>query len=239
MANPVGIGYPDGQRVSNLDGPLVINTSENNWTGAWSPPANIDVSRYDGIQVGGTCTLGAVALYLQWSADQAGQIILGERTIVISANMGQRFAFNVRNLGPWLNVTVTAIQAQASTFSLAAMPSNRTGAVEAYAAEPILISVQGTTVNPGVPQTFWPSSYYGGPIRLWANPGYAGCRVFVRAMQSDASMDDVDVIDVTQNTNESVTTVAPLGAWCVEVDNNGAAGGTIYLAVSASPTGSL
>jgi hypothetical protein len=235
---PANSGYPDGQRVENWDtqilyhdGGLNVNTSIQ--TGL------LNVSRY--AYLGGfdqAATLSLQATFL-WYSDNVNFIPVGSRTFVLDSNINSRAQYRLPNLGPWATIVWTNITNGTPTHSSQIFATNREHPLEFIPAHVDLVNIQGSAIAGTTTQTVYSSDYYAGPVDVWFEAPAASW--LLSFFYLDIHDNWVEFFQTPQSTAASdlqYKVVTPPGAWRVKVSNLNAAGGTYYLNVRQSQTGS-
>lgn len=233
-----GVGYPDGQRVQNFTGPELF--AEN----AIALPAQVqsgalDVSRY--AYISGFIQAQnniPIAVTLAWYADQNLTILIALRRFVVSGSIPNPAQLKIANLGPWCQASFAPIGGT-SQLSCGLWGSNIPSPLEFTPTNAQLISKSNVTTGPGVGTFYYPTDYYAGPIRVWLYGSGTGVNWTMAVINTDGTQSTVDQSQNAVNGEISMSTVAPPGAWNMEVETVGSGNTTFYFAVTPSATGSL
>lgn len=236
MANPAGIGYPDGQRVVNWDSPVLYSGSVNNLT-TYAQSGALDVSRYG--YVGGymQCSVGYCLVTLEWFLDQAMTIIVGQREFTLDQHIANICQPKVPHMGPWLQVTFQAIGNAPFTADWSIFATNRASQLEFVPVTPLLIDTFSSNVPIGGNYVLYPGSYYAGPVAVWMQTPAANWNATFFYLDSQGVNNLISTQAMTSG-NNVFETVAPPGFWYFRADNNSGAAGTFYVTIRPSVTGS-
>lgn len=231
-------GFPDWQKQSPLDGPLLIDVNvaaqlPNNqmsmvYVGRWASVAGLVE----------TATWPTVWTFA-WYADQAGTKQLGQRKFVTDPGIVAPARLMFTNLGPWLRISYsTTSPGPTITQTVFLYGTNRRAALPFDSGRPLLSVDNAVAIAAGATAQVWPLGYHAGPAELWAtcNQQY-NLNLF--------SYNDTNTLVLSNQWVANAAGVAvrqevilPTGAFRLDLVNTGAAAGVYYLTLAPSLTGS-
>lgn len=228
------VGYPDWQRVSDWDGPVVWQFSGNVPAGGTISPV-LDVSRWG--SVGGVITLAnnPVVVEVEWYVESERINSLGSFTLIADSNLGNIMPIRLPNRGPWATISLFPVTGSVPTVTTNIFGTNRQTSGVVFPRAGVLIRQDAAQINPGAQLEYYPVGYWSGPIVVWANSA-AALYFSLTVEDAGAGWDTVAQIGAAAGSFVQAM-AAPAGAWRFVVTNSGAAVATFYLGVTASLAG--
>lgn len=236
LAVPPNRGYADYQRIGNYDSaPLfnqVVGPQNTQFTSGI-----LDVSRY--AYLGGRITPngGDFSVQLTWFADAAGTITLNWRTFQITPNIAGNATLHIPNLGPFVQLQLTAIGGANYTTTIVLIGTNRVHPLEFIPRNPLLLSVQNLAIAANSHVIIYPSDYYAGPVQWLIQANVAT----PWAVEFDSLQPDGTYPAIYQLSGNSAdtpgTALTPPGAWRAIVYNTDVAAHNFWFVVTPSMTG--
>lgn len=162
------LGYPDFQRLSNWDGPVLWQPTPGAYSATLTSPV-MRVDRYQSLAVLVLLTAGKVLFSANWYADQALSTQIGSRQIFLDGAAGQYASGRLVNLGAWCQVQLLQMAGGSFTLSTTAIAPTNRGALSEFApVEPVLISAQARGIVIGATTTLSATRISTGRAHLWA-----------------------------------------------------------------------
>jgi hypothetical protein len=215
---------------------------------AWLLPATVvpagissplsDTSRYG--YLGGQIVISAFAcaVRINWFADAAATVQVGQRNWVIDSAGPTLQQLRVPNLGPYCQMSLTPLTGAGCTVAATILPTNRVHPLEFIPVDAQLITAQVVAVTTGVDVGVFPVDFYAGPVRVWVDTPLTSWRAYLEGIAGGGAYLVTD--EWTGGAGQvSVTTVAPPGSWRLGLGNLAGGTGNITVAVSGSTTGSI
>lgn len=231
-----GIGYPDGQRVQNYDGPLQVDQQYNGAAASWVS-AVFDCSRYArsaGFMWVGS---GTAQVQLSWFADAAGTVTLGSRTFLLDQWVTNGGQFRIPNLGPFVSISVQSLTANPYSYHVQMFQTNRESELEFIPSQRSLIWLPSTTLGAGVTQNLHPTDYYAGPVKVAVQFSAGTASLFVYFLNAQGGYDQAYAQN--QPALDSILDfLVPAGAWYVAIKNTGTGSALFVVSVQHSQSGS-
>lgn len=236
LSAPPQRGFTDFQRTGPWDSGILWQDNTL-LSGATITTGTLDVSRW--AYVAGLDSLGAGSAYAtySWYADSAASNLVGQMIIPLTANCGAA-QLRLPNLGPFLKISWTAPLAQQFSHQSVLFGTNRFHPLSFIPIRGMLVNSQGQAVGANSSIQVYPVSYYAGPILIQVDPTFASAEVVLQVMLTDASWVTGDILFPAANASSDYRTIAPFGAWRLNVLNNSAAAGTFGLVCLCPFTGS-
>lgn len=238
VANPAGIGYPDGQRVSNFTGPTLW--SSNTGPVALVPALRLgpfDVSRYGflggSLQVSG----GFSSVVLTWYEDQAEQYPIATREFFLAPNITEPAQIHLPNLGPYVSILASSGESGA-TLTGQLLGTNTPHPLEFIPVNTQFVYEYGKAINANTAIYLYPTDYYSGALHVWYESN--GAMFFIiETLQGDGVWNyHSQLATPSAGAQFDQTILVPGGAWRWHLANTGTSSLTYYLAASPSPNGS-
>lgn len=237
LATQPNRGYTDWRRVDDWDSATLWTATAANTQATFTSPI-LDVSRY--AYLGGEiqCGFHFYSVSLQWFHDPGATVVAGFRTFLIDQNIFAGAQIRIPNLGPFLQVTISAVGAVFYDFLVDLIGTNRVHPLEFIPTRPWAISQVAVAIPAGGNIPVFPQDYYAGPVRVFMFCSTVPMSVDVQVLQFDGVYHGMGAIPVlTANSWMNALFTTPPGAWRVNVSNSGAAG-VFYLTATFSMTGS-
>ena len=230
-------GYPDGQRVANWDGPTLWSETTTPTNAAVASPV-VNVSRYGYLAGFMDEFLSQSQVEISWFADRNAAISINRRQFVLTSQILHVASLRVPNLGPYAQVQVSAIGGVNYDFATLLFATNRTHPLELIPQSPVLIDQQNQAIAANATNTYYPSDYYAGPVSVWADVSQGPALVTLQYLTTAGSWDMIDQRTIAAAGEQPFQMVTPAGAWRMQVTNQAAAAGAVFLAATPSLTGS-
>lgn len=161
MTAPLAHGFPDWQRNRPSTNVLYLNTSVVTTGNADYGPFFVGYSPCVGIDL--FDTTGDLQVLLGWYGNDAVNITTGQRVIVCTAGGG--FHGSVKNLGPWLSVSVLPKGATAQ-YSMALFATEKAGMWDRLGKDNELIVVTAFNLGAGANTTWTATRTWSGPVTI-------------------------------------------------------------------------
>ena len=232
----MSIGYPDGQRVQNWDGPLLINAQASGTSNVYQSPV-INTSRYSSIAGFVNAQSGQVLMNLAWYADQAQTIQIGTKQLALDPHQVNGAQFCIPNMGPWLQVSLSALVNPPFSYVLQAFPTNRRYVLPWVPGVPLLIDLGGQPIAANSSLDFHPTDLYMGPLYVHGQCSAAWV-LRLYTLTINGTWDLIVYEPQTAGANFNGTLVVPEGAWKLNVQNTSASATTGGISAWPSGTGS-
>lgn len=229
-------GYNDWQRVNNYDTGILWSIAPVNQPGNEISPV-IDVSRYARSCIQASLSGAGVVLVVQWFADSAGTVVIGERDIVLASGWPTAQLALV-NMGPFVKFAVEPFGGGNISGNVNMFASNRDFPSEMVPRQDLLIDAQQLTLPASGNVHLIPVDYYAGPALLLIS-----CTVtFSVGVYAVSQGNTLDQIFATNNLVASTNTWevnVPCQSFEVILFNATAGSGTYDAALTASHTGGM
>lgn len=209
-------GYPDWQRLTNYDGPTAWSINQGGIAARLIGPM-MDMSRYATLSTFMEVSGGPTQIGISWFLDQAGTVLVGQRTIMMGVNPGESENINLLNLGPWAQIEISPIGAGVRGANIVAHGTNRTFPSEVAPNSQELVYVDGVTLQPNTDLTVIPSGYWSGPVVMWARTDSNITTTF-QALAGNGAWNDFWQLSPGSISDSSIV-VIPLGEWQVILTN--------------------
>lgn len=238
IVQPPARGYPDWQRISNWDSPILWNYGYlHNNTQFFGPIMDVSTFGY----LGGT--IQEAFAQSNWTAiwyeDPLAAVQLGAITFQLSTLMQLPMQLRIPNLGPFCQVNGNGVGGAFYTVQTRVMATNRVHPSQIISQNPVLIDQQVALIGAAASVAVYPAGYYSGPMRIWFQPTQIG-QVYLQYLNAAGNWDYVDgTAQLAANSDSELTWMAPIGAWRIVVTNAAAVPASYYLAVTPSTSGSF
>lgn len=230
-------GYNDYQRIINYDGPVLLAETSAKAKGPKTfGPVNVSRWLATQIRVGPKEPARNGLLTCEWATEKTGGEPLGERQIPFTSHLGI-MQLLVPNLGPWLTVQ---LEWGGTGVTFVCSASNRliTPAGIVTPTVPVIIPVSTHKLKAAEGVTVYPASYAAGPIGVRLTASGKAASATLEALNPEGEWEAVTVRELAGTLlSESLSLIAPLGAWRLHVVNTAALEAEVTLAAVASPTG--
>jgi|SRR5271165_143678 len=131
-------GYPDYQRVENLDGPLLIpNEVHKQIKGASFTTGSLDCGRYAATVFRSEILKGAYKLVVSWDSGSPSFLPVGKKEWRQTLLAGQRSFIRLSNLGPGISVSAEGLE-EPNELEFLALLTNRQPTQEAIPTDPMV-----------------------------------------------------------------------------------------------------
>jgi hypothetical protein len=234
---PGPLGYPDWQRVNNYDSPVLFAQVTVVSAGTIITPV-LDVSRYAYLGGADQAITNSAQALITWYADSAGTIQTGQRVFSIHASQGIAY-YRLPNLGPYCTLAWLEFGGVHFQHSCQMFGTNRFHPLEFIPSRAQLITQSNVPLAASASVNVWPVGYYAGPVQIWINGPASGWLYVLQSLDANAVAQFVDRAQPAASGDFRWNTVAPPGAWWVNVFNNTVTAGNYYLSVTQSTTGAL
>lgn len=221
-------GYADYQKVSNWDGPTLINEFNAPHTGnvTYGP---FDVSRY--AYLGGYTYAGnnPVLVTINWYRDSTATRLVGTRQYVLDRQVTHGAQQRIANLGPFVKLTYAPATGATNWTQVSTIfATNRYHPLEFIPQNQTLIAQANQTIPAMTGINYYPSDYYAGPLRVATFIASAGITMSLFAELTVGVNTQLDVWTPAATAWSAVNIVAPPGAWFLNANNTMAAGIVLY-----------
>lgn len=176
------LGYPDWQRLTNWDGPVLWEPAPGVYNAQLNGPV-MRVDRYQALSCLLEITAGKASFTFAWYADQALTTLIAARQVYLDGGAGNTSIVRLTNLGAWCQVLITPIGGAAFTLASTVFAVTNRGFPSEYVAiSSMLAQVESQNINAGVTFTAQCQYVVAGRAHLWAAGPTAGATVDVLAM---------------------------------------------------------
>lgn len=233
-------GYEDYQRVSNWDAPILGEGTKTSLLENF-PLEFKDVSRYAYLYLRirpTSAEKGLLLLHLDYWNHPLGGLNCGERDIVLTPEIKVPIQIRVPNLGPFVTIRLTRIEAAGGTCDFQIAPTNRYVPIEVIPSAPTLINEIAKVVLKAGNIKVWPLSYFAGPAVFYFSPAGEKFSLLLRYVDKLGEFHTFSTLSPAAGSNTKENVVLPVGAWFAEVLNAGAADSQFDLSLIPSLTGS-
>lgn len=233
-----GTGYPDGQRLANYDsGPLWNIGSVTGNTPVVSPVMNMQHFAAAGGYI--IATVGIATVQMTWYADALLVTEISAKTFQIDHNIPAALGgLMIPNLGPFLQVTVSAISGGNFGVNAVIFGSNRVSPIPWIPQNGLLINIAGAAIGAGQAIDSFPSDYYAGPCMVWFAGPAAQSFITLLTLGGNGGYNTNQQISVAANGEVTEQLVMPSGAWKMTAQQVAGGASTYDLTVIPSLTGS-
>lgn len=228
-------GYGDWQRLNDHDAGPIVNIARGATLNTESV-GPLDVSRFAYIAGFDNIDAQTVSLNLTWTSALSGGVTVGSRGFCLDGHIGHRAQYSLRNLGPYVSATWTAVAGTDFVHNVAWIATNRIPVVEFQPISTVLIDQENVALGAGTNADVWPADYFAGPIRVQYNAPGAGWLLNLTCFDNVGNGKTIEGIAGT-GANVTIDSLAPAGAWKFNVNNTTGAPGNYYLRVTGSQTG--
>ena len=233
-------GYPDWQRVSNYDSGILWS-DDTGVTNATVQSPVLDVQRYALLSGLISCVTGQVLVTLQWYPDDTGSILnqLQTQEFVMSALVAEPAMLNVLNLGPFVQVTLTAIGGANYRVAARLFASNRQNPLPAAPIFPLMVDVPTQALGAGLTTKVYPLGYFAGPVQVFISVPAVTWGWGIEYMFTDGTWHSITGSGTGSTPLLSTQVlIVPLNAWRLSVTNASGAGGNFSATITQTTTGS-
>ena len=229
-------GYADWQRVENWDTGLLINQTIPSGSNFYQSSV-LDVSRSAYLSGYIGVTPGDATIGFTWYDDLAGDNTLGYRQYNMSSSINNVAQLRIPNMSPFCQVTASKLGAFNYGASLLIWGTNRYHPLELIPREPVLLAHAGIALAASGTNRYYPSDYYAGPVQVNAFCGQS-YQLFMEWLSDTDTWTSINNITGGTGTIQTVTMLAPPGAWRVGITNQTATATTESIRITPTYTGS-
>lgn len=229
-------GYPDWQRIDNYDSGVLFSLNVLNVTAAQLSPI-IDVSRYARLGSFMSVSGDNCQILMQWYMDAAGTVQVGERVFQVAGALFPSHQSFFINLGPFVRVAITPMSSAATNINWVVFGTNRDSVSEVTPRANNLVNVQNLNIGAGANVIIRPSDYASGAALMWVIVTQVFTVLFLALSGSSTFDPTLQISNAAANSNVVQPLALPLGAWALQVVNNGGVAATCDATVVQSNSG--
>lgn len=236
LASPPNRGYADWQRVTSWDDEPFWNFV-NNDSNLGGNSGVQDVSRFSYLGGQWQCTVNMCQMVVDWWTDAGPSNHIGQRTFTLTGAMAAVATFRIPHLGPFCQVTMEAIAAGVFQANVSVFNTNRYNPLEMIATEPVMIGESGFAIGGSSTATFYPTTYYAGPMML-TTAGSQSFQPVANYLTPDGVWSTFWATNpIAAGGWQTEILIMPEAAWSINIENASSSGGSFDVYAVPSITG--